>query len=146
MTTTRLTQSGKIMTRLPTVREFMTTKLRTLSPTTEILEAVDLLLKYEISGAPVVEDGKVVGLLSEKDCLQVLTHGVDNDKPKGIVSEFMTGEVESISPGMDIYYVAGLFLKNHFRRFPVVEDGVLVGVLSRRDVLRAVQKIAKVML
>ncbi len=146
MTTTRLTKSGKIMTRLPTVREYMTTRVRTLSPSTEILEAVDFLLKHQISGAPVVDGGKVVGVLSEKDCLHVLTHGVDNDKPKGIVQEFMSREVMSIGPDMDIYYVAGLFLKNHYRRFPVVEEDALVGILGRGDVLRAVQKIAKVML
>lgn len=50
----------------------------------------------------------------------------------------MTTEVETISPDMDLYYAAGLFLKRNYRRFPVVEDSVLVGQISRRDILRAI--------
>ncbi len=127
------------MDRLPVVRECMARKLLTLKSDTEILDAVAFLLKHKISGAPVVDsDNHLVGVISEKDCLNLLAKGVRGNVPHGSIAEFMTTEVETISPDMDLYYAAGLFLKRNYRRFPVVEDGVLVGQISRRDILRAI--------
>ena len=127
------------MDRLPVVREYMARKLLTLKSDTEILDAVAFLLKHKISGAPVVDNDKhLVGVISEKDCLNLLAKGVSANVPHGSIAEFMTTEVETMSPDMDLYYAAGLFLKRHYRRFPVVEDGVLVGQISRRDILRAI--------
>ncbi len=127
------------MDRLPVVRECMARKLLTLKSDTEILDAVAFLLKHKISGAPVVDNDKhLVGVISEKDCLNLLAKGVRGNVPHGSIAEFMTTEVETISPDMDLYYAAGLFLKRNYRRFPVVEDGILVGQISRRDILRAI--------
>ena len=127
------------MDRLPVVRECMARKLLTLKSDTEILDAVAFLLKHKISGAPVVDNDKhLVGVISEKDCLNLLAKGVRGNVPHGSIAEFMTTEVETISPDMDLYYAAGLFLKRNYRRFPVVEDSVLVGQISRRDILRAI--------
>ena len=128
------------LTRLPVVREFMATKLKTLTPDVPILEAVRFLLDNKISGAPVVDgDGTLVGILSEKDCLGLVARGVDNEPPEGAVGDFMTSDVMTVPSKMDIYYCAGLFLKNVYRRLPVVDGGKLVGQVSRRDVLRAMQ-------
>jgi CBS domain-containing protein len=66
--------------------------------------------------------------------------GADHEAPKGKVRDFMTSEVETIPPTMDIYFVAGLFMLKNFRRFPVVEDGRIVGAITQFDVLRAVQR------
>ncbi len=127
------------MDRLPVVRECMARKLLTLKSDTEILDAVAFLLKHKISGAPVVDDDKhLVGVISEKDCLNLLAKGVRGNVPHGSIAEFMTTEVETMSPDVDLYYAAGLFLKRNYRRFPVVEDGILVGQISRRDILRAI--------
>ncbi len=127
------------MDRLPVVREYMARKLLTLKSDTEILDVVAFLLKHKISGAPVVDNKEhLVGVISEKDCLNLLAKGVNANVPHGSVAEFMTTEVETISPDIDLYYAAGLFLKSNYRRFPVVEDGVLVGQISRRDILRAI--------
>jgi CBS domain-containing protein len=127
------------MDRLPVVSEYMTRKVLALKPDTEILDAVAFLLKHKISGAPVVDKDKhLVGVISEKDCLRLLAEGVSANVPHGSIAEFMTADVETLSPDMDLYYAAGLFLNRNFRRFPVVEDGVLVGQISRRDILRAI--------
>lgn len=127
---------------LPTVREFMDKYVDTLSPEIDIWNAVDFLLEKRVTGA-LVADGKrkLVGILTESDCLKLLTlGGPDHDTPKGKVKDFMTSAVESIPPTMDIYYVAGLFLTKNFRRLPVVEDGRIVGAITQFDILRAVQR------
>lgn len=128
------------MIRLPVVRDYMVTRLHTLTPEVNIFDAVDMLVERRISGAPVVHEGHVIGMLTEKDCVRLLTKGDhDDDVPTGTVGDYMVRDVKTVPPTMDIYYLAGLFLKYPFRRYPVVEDGVLIGQISRRDVLRAIQ-------
>ena len=128
--------------RLPTVREFMDTSVHTLSPETDIIKAVNFLLQKRITGAPVVNGkGELVGIFTERDCLKALTLGdASHEAPHGQVKDFMTSAVRTIPPDMDIYYVAGLFLNVHFRRFPVVEGKRLVGTITRFDILRVVQR------
>src|SRR4051812_25064260 len=127
--------------RLPTVREYMDTTVHTLSPDTDIYKAVTFLLQKKVTGAPVIDAaGKLVGMLTELDCLKLLTLGTDHQAPSGRVESFMSTTVQTIPPDMDIYYAAGLFMKVPFRRFPVVEDGKLVGAITRFDILRAVKQ------
>ena len=129
------------MVELPRVKDVMATNLLTLEETTDILDAVDLLLKHAISGAPVLDSGgQLVGVISEKDCLKLIAEGVNAEPPHGTVGEFMSRDVVTVPPEMDAYYAAGRFLKESFRRFPVVDEaGKLVGQLSRRDLLRVLQ-------
>lgn len=118
----------------------MDTRVHKVRPETEILEAVRSLLRHGVTGAPVVnEAGDLVGILTEKDCLKLLTMGVEANVPRGRVADFMTTEVITISPEMDIYFTAGLFLKHTFRRLPVVENGKLVGAITRFDILRVIE-------
>jgi CBS domain-containing protein len=130
------------MSRLPTVREFMDRHVQTLSPDADIMEAVDFLLEKRVTGAPVANSkGELVGMLTEFDCLRLLTHGDERaEAPRGKVRDFMTSEVQTIPPSMDIYYCAGLFMNVSFRRFPVVENGRIVGAITRFDLLRAVRR------
>lgn len=128
---------------LPKVRDHMVSaaELHTLSPDVDIYDAVEFLLKHRISGAPVTDGEKLVGIISEKDCLKLLTEGgVGADIPRGTVEQYMTRKVVSIPSKMDIYYAAGIFLRNHFRRMPIVDDDKLMGQISRRDILSAVQE------
>ena len=127
---------------LPTVQEFMDKFVTTLSSETDIMEAVDFLLEKRVTGALVTNSkGELIGILTEFDCLKLLTlGGPDHESPKGTVKNFMTAEVETIPPSMDIYYAAGLFMSTKFRRFPVVEHGRIVGAITRFDILRAVQR------
>ena len=127
---------------LPTVREFMDRHVETVSPETGIMEAVDFLMEKRVSGALVADSrGKLVGMLTEFDCLKLLTLGdAHHEAPKGKVKDFMTSTVKTIPPTMDIYYCAGLFMNVSFRRFPVVEDGRIVGAITRFDLLRAVRR------
>lgn len=130
------------MAEKPSVAEYMATDLFTLHPETDIREAIDYLLEHRISGAPVVDaNGNLVGIISEKDCLRLVATGANHERVSGTVETYMTQSPHVIPPHMDIYFAAGLFLTKTYRRFPVVDDGKLVGQLSRRDVLSAIQEL-----
>lgn len=124
---------------LPVVGDFMDTRVTTVRADTDILVAIESLLKNHVTGAPVVDDeGRIIGMLSEKDCLKLLATGHGADFPDGKVESFMTTELTTISPETDVYFAAGLFLRSSFRRLPVVQDGKLVGAITRFDILRVV--------
>ncbi len=126
---------------LPRVSDYMDTVVHTLKPDDEVVSAVRFLLKHQVTGAPVVNDaGEVVGILTEKDCLQLLSSGHQADFPQGKVEDFMTHKVITVSPGMNVYFVAGMFLNNYMRRFPVIDNGKLVGAITRFDILRAIDE------
>jgi signal-transduction protein with cAMP-binding, CBS, and nucleotidyltransferase domain len=84
-------------------------------------------------------NGRLVGILSEKDCLRVLTAEALDGVPGGNVESYMTREVDTVTPDANLYDVVACFLQRHFRRLPVVVDGRLVGQVSRRDALAAVE-------
>jgi CBS domain-containing protein len=123
---------------MPTVRDHMATKVVSFGPDTDIHEAIRVLLKRHLSGAPVLdEDGRLVGMLSKKDCLRIAFGARYHQQWAGRVAEYMRKEVETIPPDMDIVAAAELFLQRAYRRFPVVEGNRLVGIISRHDVLKA---------
>ncbi len=125
---------------LPTVRTSMDRRVPVLRPDVDLLDAIGFLLRHHVTGAPVVDDqGHLVGMLTEKDCLKLITMGADHDLPQGTVKDFMSTEITAISPDTDLYFAAGLFLKSEFRRLPVVEDGKLVGAITRLDILRVIR-------
>lgn len=130
------------MTTYSTVKDIMATNLITLRPEDDIGSAVSLFLKNKISGAPVVDEaGRLVGVLSEKDCMRILLGSFfDNDlrAEREVVGDFMTKTVKTIPSTMSVVEVASLFHSTAFRRLPVVDGDALVGQVSRRDVLRAI--------
>ena len=128
---------------IPTAAEMMTRRVVTLDPGLSIYEAMRMLLKKKISGAPVVDaNGEMLGILSEKDCFKVLAAEAFDGVPEGCVRDFMTASVVTVKPEASIFDIVGLFLRSPFRRLPVIdEDGHLVGQISRRDVLSAIDSI-----
>jgi CBS domain-containing protein len=111
-----------------------------------VYKSISLLLKYKISGAPVVDgEGKLVGVLSEKDCLRIMANASFHELPGGQVANYMSRECHTLKAEDDIFRAADIFLKHSFRRIPILnEQGLLVGQISRRDVLRAIQDLAHV--
>ncbi len=125
---------------LPRVRDYMDTIVHTLDANSPIHDAVSFLLDQHVTGAPVVDaERHVVGILTEKDCLKLLAVGDVEGLPDGVVADFMTREVITVPPDMNIYFAAGMFLRDVVRRFPVVSDGVLIGAITRFDILRAIR-------
>ncbi|MCS7005163.1 MAG: CBS domain-containing protein [Cytophagales bacterium] len=138
--------TGKAVRKYEPVTEYMATNLITFHPDQSIKEAMDILLENKISGAPVLNDRReLVGILSEKDCLRVIIESSYHNQPMvlGKVSDYMSKNVRFVTDDKDVLDIANEFLNSNFRRFPVVDKrGRLVGQISRRDILRAAQKIA----
>ena len=123
-----------------TVRDYMSATLVTFTPDTDILAAINQLITKRISGAPVVDrQGNLVGVLSEKDCLQAALQASYHGESAGTVMEYMHGEVKTVDADANIADVAAMFLRDDYRRYPVVRENRLVGQISRRDVLRALE-------
>jgi CBS domain-containing protein len=121
----------------------MTRHLVTFRPEMNLFTAINRLLEHRISGAPVVdEQGHLLGLLSEGDCLRGILSGAYYESVGGDVSAYMTTDVEVVSPETGIIEVAERFLQGR-GRLPVVEGGCLIGQISRSDVLRAVKEFAQ---
>ena len=129
------------MIALPTARNAMTDWRLILHPETDLLQAVRDLVSRRAAGAPVVqEDGTLVGVLTEKDCLRVLANRADGEQPAAAVREVMSTVKAEVTPDMDLLAVAQVFLDSNFPVLPVTEKGRLVGRLSRQDMLREMQR------
>ena len=119
-------------------------KLITFRPEQTINEVIDIIIEKRISGAPVLDEHrKLVGIISERDCLRIIVdqayHNLPHDAPK--VSVYMTKQVKTLSPSSDVVEAATEFLGTPIRRLPVVENGILIGQISRIDILRAAKNI-----
>jgi len=125
----------------PTVRDVMRRRLVTLTPEMTVAEAAAVLVKNRVSGAPVVDrHGHLLGLLSEFDCLRaVVTAGYQRDGHDEIetVGRHMTADPWTVPPTLDVLQLSMAFVQRHVRKFPVVEGGRLIGLVSRRDALEA---------
>ncbi len=120
------------------IADYMTKRIVTLKPNDSVVDAMRTLLRHRISGAPVIDEfGRLVGVLSATDLLAVVVQDSYYDEPRGLVADFMTSPVETVDWSSDIYSLAERFRSSHRRRFPVLQDGELVGQISRRDLLRA---------
>lgn len=123
------------------VADYMTRDVLTVTEETEIMRAVFMLVAEDISGVPVLDEhDALVGLLTERDCLDVALSAGYFDEPGGRVSEFMSAPVDTVTSQDKLMDIAVRFRDTPHRRFPVVDDGRLVGVISRRDVLRALRQ------
>ncbi|WP_411893851.1 CBS domain-containing protein [Winogradskyella sp. A2] len=122
------------------VRDYMTTSLITFSPDQSIQQVVESLIKYKISGGPVVNSRhELVGVISEGDCLKQLSESRYYNMPleHDNVEKRMARNVETIDGNMDVFDAANKFLNSKRRRFPIVENGKLVGQISQKDILKA---------
>lgn len=127
------------------VEDYMSRKLVTFSPEQSILEVMELFAKHKISGGPVMDDnGFLVGIISEADCMKQISESRYFNQPilDKSVERFMTKNVETIPNDMSIFDAAGIFDKHNRRRLPVMKDGLLVGQISRKDIVIAALKLS----
>ena len=129
------------MLRSMLVKDYMTKNVVTLNPEMEILRAAHTLITSDISGAPVLDHhGRLVGILTERDCMRVAMQADYHGVPGGLVKDHMSPDPQSVDPDESILNLAQLFLNGRFHRYPVVDNGRLIGVISRRDVMRAMAR------
>lgn len=122
------------------VSRFMATNLTVFSPDDSIHSVIATLTKKKITGGPVVDDqNNLVGIISQVDCLKEVIKGKYNNNPSytSTVKAYMTTEVMTLSPDDTIFDAAAKLSEKRIRRFPVVEEGKLIGQISLSDVLRA---------
>ncbi len=127
------------------VEDYMSKKLVTFRPDQSILEVMELFAKHHISGGPVLDDnGFLVGIVSEADCMKQISESRYFNQPilDKSVERFMTENVETIPHDISIFDAAALFHKNNRRRLPVMKDGLLVGQISRKDIVVAALKLS----
>lgn len=125
------------------VGDYMSANVITFEPSDGVIDAMATLLEHGISGGPVVSpQGAMVGMLSEVDLIEVVIQDSYYNEGGGIVEDFMQHEVEWVEADMDVVTLAQQFVRHHRRRYPVLQNGVLVGQISRRDVLRAAMQFA----
>ena len=122
------------------VSDYMTRNLIVFNPKQSVLEVMDLLIKHNISGGPVVnEDRELVGIISEGDCIKQISESRYYNQPMENINveEHMVKDVETINGDMNIFDAAEKFLQSKRRRFPIIEDGKLAGQISQKDILKA---------
>ncbi len=132
-------ERGLAASRRTRARDFMAKRLVTLEAGMSALDAIALLLRNRISGAPVVDaDGRLIGVFSEKFSMDVLLGLAYDQLPAAPVDAFMNTDFGRVIDGSEpLLEIAQRFLDTPYRRLPVVEEGRLAGQVSRRDVLNA---------
>lgn len=134
------------------IRDIMTRDVITATPDTTLRDAMELLSKRHVSGAPVIDGGKVVGVFSASDLLEYLADLSDTTPSlifrrrrsratpleDATVADLMTRHVESVSPDCTVEEAAILMGRKQIHRVLVMSDGVLLGIVSMSDVAKAV--------
>lgn len=132
------------------IRDVMSSPVVTVAPDTHLKEVADLLVRHEVSAVPVVEDGALVGIVSEAD-LVPLELAPDprahlapvREPPPGVprvAAEVMTREVVALPEGADAAEAGRLMLERRIKSIPVVQGRRVVGIVARRDLLKVLAR------
>ncbi len=122
------------------VSDYMTKNLITFRPEQSVDEVIESLIMNKISGGPVVNaNNELVGIISEGDCLKQISESRYYNMPmaKDNVEKRMVKNVDTMDGNMNIFDAANMFLESKHRRFPILENGKLVGQISQKDILKA---------
>ena len=115
------------------IRDMMNKSVVGVRPDATVAEAIKVLTEQHIGGLPVVtSEGAIVGVISELALIDVVFDPTVKD---ALVADYMTAEVHTVHPNDPLSRAAQLFALYSFRRLPVVENGKLVGIVTRRDLM-----------
>ncbi len=110
------------------VGDVMTTDVKFVTPDMKVSEVAEMLLKYKHLGYPVVDNGKLVGMITLKDII--------NADPDARVGDVMSRDVVTVRPEVSAFEALKIMSERGFGRLPVVVDGRVVGIVSRSDLVR----------
>ncbi len=128
------------MNAVPLVRDVMHETTHSVPPDMDVFEALDYLVAKKLSGMPVIDDeNRLVGFLTEKDCLRLQVIAHQYNMTGMTVRDIMSGINKALHPDNDILTAAMAFLGN-FATLPVLNGQELVGSITRRDLLVAIQR------
>jgi CBS-domain-containing membrane protein len=114
--------------------DIMTTNVVTTKKDMVLTDVIALLLRWHISALPVVDDDNhLIGIVSEIDLVNVTFDGNARDT---MVAEVMATHIISFGPDATMGDLVQSFSKHHLRRVPIVDGGKVIGIVSRRDILR----------
>ena len=112
-------------------KDIMSNPVKTVSSDTKIEEVAKIILRYGHTGLPVVKDGELIGIISRRDVDKATHHGLGHAPVKG----FMSKNVITISQETSIEEIKNIMIEQDVGRLPVIEDGKIIGIVSRTDVL-----------
>ncbi len=119
---------------MTTVEALMSSELVVVGPTATVAEAATVMGTRGVGSALVMEDGRLLGIFTERDVLRAVGSSVGAEALH--MREAMTPDPETVPPSMDAEEALALMLKRGFRHLPVVRDRHVVGIVSIRDLLR----------
>lgn len=123
------------------VKDFMQANVQAISADSSVCEVVEHLLKWNITGAPVVDKTMtVIGFVSEQDCMKEMLNSAFYAEDSAQVTNIMRRDVLSVSPDTSILEIAETMLGNKPKNYPVVDRGKLVGLINRRHILQALKQ------
>ena len=115
--------------------DIMIKNIEVLSPDMHIEDAAKILSNSKEIALPVVMNGTVVGILSEKDCIRFLYELDKYENPYSFVRTYMTQNVRLVSVNNSLHEIISFFVKMPYKSYPVVEKGTFVGMLYRRNII-----------
>jgi len=115
-------------------KDVMSTKVTTIDEYANVMEVIKLLVEHNVTGLPVVDDaGRLLGMVTEKDILMQLLY--DPDVKGKTVTDLMTTEIVHFDEDENLMKIFESLVQNNFRRVPILSEGQLVGIVSRRDII-----------
>lgn len=127
-----------------TVHDAMTSNVLTVGPKTSVAEAAVLMSRYKIGSLIIKSNSKPEGLITESDIISKVV-SKDIKASKITIGELMSKNLISIHPGCELNEAARIMAKNNIRRLPVVNEGVLVGILTSSDVLMVSPELTEIL-
>lgn len=108
-----------------------------IEPQASVFSALERMAEHDIGALPVLDDGKLVGLISERDyARKVILQGHTSRDLK--VADIMTRKVTCASPGDDVQYCMAIMTEKHIRHLPILDKGKLAGLVSIGDLVKSI--------
>jgi CBS domain-containing protein len=115
------------------VNELIAGNVVSCSPDSTLADAARAMVAHETGSLAVLDEGDMVGIVTERDVLEVVAG--DGDPETTTVGEVMTPNPDSLEPDVEVTYAADWVLAAGYRHLPIAQDGKLVGMLSIKDIL-----------